>query len=66
LCLGISGGGLPINQERKRARFLRDPPPVRLVGLAADLARVASSARHPTGAGKKWSDQVLVYLGMVD
>jgi len=39
-----------INKERKRERFLRDPLPVRLAGLAADLARVASSARHPTGA----------------
>jgi hypothetical protein len=39
-----------INKERKRERFLRDPLPVRLAGLAADLARVASSARHLTGA----------------
>ncbi len=39
-----------INKERKRERFLRDPLPVRLAGLAADLARVASSARQPTGA----------------
>jgi hypothetical protein len=39
-----------INKERKRERFLRDPLPVRLAGLAADLARVASSARHPAGA----------------
>ena len=39
-----------INKERKRERFLRDPLPVRLAGLASDLARVASSARHPTGA----------------
>ena len=39
-----------INKERKRERFLWDPLPVRLAGLAADLARVASSARHPTGA----------------
>jgi hypothetical protein len=39
-----------INKEQKRERFMRDPLPVRLAGLAADLARVASSARHPTGA----------------
>lgn len=37
------------NLERIRTRFLRDPLPVRLGGLAADLARVASSARHATG-----------------
>ena len=39
-----------INKERKRERFLRDPLPVRLAGLAADLARLSSSARHETGA----------------
>jgi hypothetical protein len=39
-----------INKEHKRERFLRDPLPTRLGSLAADLARVASSARHPTGA----------------
>jgi hypothetical protein len=39
-----------INKERKRERYLRDPLPVRLAGLAADLARVASSARQETGA----------------
>jgi len=38
-----------INKERKRERFLRDPLPVRLAGLAADLARVSSSARHESG-----------------
>jgi len=38
------------NKEQKRARFLRDPLPVRLAGLAADLARVSSSARYETGA----------------
>jgi len=38
-----------INKERKRERFLRDPLPVRLAGLAADLARLSSSARHETG-----------------
>ena len=38
------------NKDRKRERFLGDPLPVRLGGLAANLARVASSARHATGA----------------
>lgn len=39
-----------IHKDRKRERFLRDPLPVRLAGLAADLARVSSSARHASGA----------------
>jgi hypothetical protein len=34
------------NLERKRQRYLQDPLPIRLAGLATDLARVASSARH--------------------
>lgn len=38
------------NKDRKRERFLRDPLPLRLGAIAADLARVASSARHETGA----------------
>jgi hypothetical protein len=38
------------NKERKNKRFLRDPLPIRLAGLAADLARIASSARHASGA----------------
>jgi len=38
-----------INRERKRERYLRDPLPVRLAGLAADFERIASSARHATG-----------------
>jgi hypothetical protein len=37
------------NQERIRDRYLRDPLPVRLAGLAADLFRVSSSARRATG-----------------
>lgn len=41
-----------INVERIRARFLRDPIPLRLAGLAADLARISSSARRPTGAAQ--------------
>jgi hypothetical protein len=39
-----------INRERKRERYLRDALPVRLAGLAADLARVSSSARHASGS----------------
>jgi len=39
-----------INREQKRERYLRDPLPIRLGGLAADLGRVASSARHATGS----------------
>ena len=39
-----------INRERKRERYLRDPLPIRLAGLAADLGRVASSARHLEGS----------------
>ncbi len=35
--------------ERIRRRFLQDPIPVRLAGLAADLARISSSARRSTG-----------------
>jgi hypothetical protein len=38
-----------INKERRRERFLRDPLQVRLAGLAADLARIASSTRHEEG-----------------
>jgi len=39
-----------INREQKRKRFLHDPLPVRLAGLAADLARISSSARHTSGS----------------
>ena len=38
------------NQERIRARYLKDALPTRLLGLAADLGRVASSTRHATGS----------------
>jgi hypothetical protein len=34
------------NLDSKRARYLRDPLPIRLGGLAANLARIASLARH--------------------
>lgn len=34
------------NKEKLRERFLRDPLPVRLAGLAATLARISSTARH--------------------
>ena len=37
------------NSERIRERYLRDALPLRLAGLAADLGRVASSARRATG-----------------
>ena len=37
------------NSERIRERYLRDALPMRLAGLAADLGRVASSARRATG-----------------
>jgi len=37
------------NKDHRKERFLHDPLPIRLAGLAADLARVASSARHATG-----------------
>lgn len=38
------------NSEQIRARYLKDALPRRLMGLAADLSRVASSARRATGA----------------
>jgi hypothetical protein len=38
--------------ERIHNRFMRDPIPVRLAGLAADLARISSSARRTTGAAQ--------------
>lgn len=37
-----------INKEKLRERFLRDPLPRRLGGLAATLARISSSARKST------------------
>ncbi len=38
------------NRDQIRARFLRDPLPVRLGSLATDLARISSSARRVGGA----------------
>jgi hypothetical protein len=38
------------NQERIKVRYLKDPWPTRLAGLAADLGRVSSSARRATGS----------------
>jgi hypothetical protein len=35
-----------MDKEKKRARYLRDPLPRRLGGLAATLGRIASSARN--------------------
>ena len=40
------------NLECIRTRFMRDPIPVRLAGLAADLARISSSARRLSGAAQ--------------
>jgi hypothetical protein len=37
-----------INKEKLRERFLRDPLPRRLGGLAATLGRISSSARKST------------------
>jgi hypothetical protein len=34
------------NKEKLRQRFLRDPLPIRLGGLAATLARISSNARQ--------------------
>ena len=36
------------NKEKLRERFLRDPLPRRLGGLAATLGRISSSARKAT------------------
>ena len=38
------------NLERIKNRYLKDPWPTRLAGLAADLGRVSSSARHAAGS----------------
>ncbi len=38
------------NSDRIRDRYLKDPLPLRLAGLAADLSRIASSARRVTGS----------------
>jgi hypothetical protein len=38
------------NLERIKTRYLKDPWPTRLAGIAADLGRVSSSARHTTGS----------------
>ena len=38
------------DRQRRRDRYLRDPLPIRLGSLATSLARIASSARHGTGA----------------
>jgi hypothetical protein len=40
-------GGCMKNQTLIRERYLRDPLPIRLGGLAANLARVRSFADHP-------------------
>jgi hypothetical protein len=38
------------DQEKRYTRYMRDPLSIRLGGLAADLARIASSARREGGA----------------
>ena len=38
-----------INEENKKEQFLHNPIPVRLAGIAADLARTASLARSLDG-----------------
>ncbi len=38
------------NPDRIRERYMRDDLPRRLGGLAANLARISSSARRPGGA----------------
>ena len=35
------------NKEARRERYLRDPLPIRLGGIAANLARIKSSAGNP-------------------
>jgi hypothetical protein len=35
------------NFERRRSRYLQDAIPIRLGGLAANLARIASFSKHP-------------------
>jgi len=39
-----------IDKEKTRSRFLRDPLPRRLGGLAATLARISSTARRSTNS----------------
>jgi hypothetical protein len=38
------------NPNRIQERFLKDPIATRLAGLATDLGRISSSARHPSGS----------------
>ena len=40
------------NMERIRDRYLKEPLPQRLGGLAASLARISSSARRSSGAAE--------------
>jgi hypothetical protein len=47
-----------LNQEKLRQRFLRDPLPIRLGGLAATLGRISSSARE--------SDNPAIVLDLLD
>jgi hypothetical protein len=48
--------------ETRRARYLRDPLPVRLGNLASNLARLQSFARHPAmseAAGRVIAESLL-------
>jgi len=47
-----------MDKEKKRARFLRDPLPRRLGGLAATLGRISSAARR--------SDDPAVVRGLLE
>ena len=38
------------DRAKRYDRYMKDPLPLRLGGLAADLARIASSARRESGA----------------
>lgn len=40
------------NKDRIYARFMKDPISRRMGGLAASLGRIASSARHESGAAR--------------
>jgi len=43
----VVGGAAMKDLSAIQARYVRDPLPVRLGGLAADLARIASFSRNP-------------------
>jgi len=65
------------NKEKLRERFLRDPLPRSLGGLAATLGRISSNARESTDPlnkdqrtllsvqAKHWSDRALDFSGLL-